>query len=55
LAAESLSRAQIARIFCAATEFVAKAPRGSLTDMRFDVALVDEIGRIEVLENALAA
>lgn len=54
-AAEHVSRAQIRRIFGAATEFVARAPRGQLTDMRFDVALVDGAGRIEILENALAA
>lgn len=54
-AAEHVTRAQIARIFDAATEFVATAPRGQLTDMRFDVALVDAMGRIEVLQNALAA
>ena len=54
-AAEYITRAQIARIFGAATEYVANAPRGMMTDMRFDVALVDGMGRIEVLENALAA
>ena len=54
-AAEHVTRAQIARIFGAATEYVAKAPLGMMTDMRFDVALVDGMGRIEVLENALAA
>ena len=54
-AAEHVSRAQIQRIFGTAIEFVATAPRGQLTDMRFDVALVDGTGRIQVLENALAA
>jgi putative endonuclease len=53
-AASALSPAQIARIFDAASEFVANAPRGLLTQMRFDVALVDGMGRIERLENALA-
>jgi hypothetical protein len=27
-------------------------PRGSLTDMRIDLALVDATGRIEIIENA---
>lgn len=54
-AAERVSRRQIERIFTAASEFVAGEPRGQLTDMRFDVALVDGVGRIEILENALAA
>ena len=39
----------------AATEFLAGEPKGQLTDVRFDVALVDDKGRIEVLENAFAA
>lgn len=54
-AAEHLSPAQIARIFGAALEFVSTAPLGEMTEMRFDVALVDGMGRIEILENALAA
>ena len=54
-AAEHLTRAQIERIFGAATEYVAATPLGLMTEMRFDVALVDSMGRIEVLENALAA
>jgi hypothetical protein len=27
-------------------------PRGSLTDMRIDIALVDSLGRIAIVENA---
>ena len=38
-----------------ATEFVGGEPAGQLTEMRFDVALVDGQGRIEIIENALAA
>lgn len=55
LAAEHLTPRQISRILAAATEFVANEPLGLMTEMRFDVALVDGTGRIEVLENALAA
>lgn len=51
-AAERLSDRQAARIRAAATEFVAGEPMGQDTEMRFDVALVDGQGRIEVIENA---
>ena len=51
-AAESLSRRQMDRIFAAASEFIAGEPDGQLTDMRFDLALVDAAGRIDVIENA---
>lgn len=52
-AAQSLLPRQIARIRAAASEFVASLPAGQDSEMRFDVALVDGIGRIEVLQNAL--
>ena len=52
LAAERLSRRQMDRICLAAQEFVGTQPRGSLTDMRFDLALVDGQGRVQVIENA---
>lgn len=51
-AAERLSRRQMDRIYASAAEFIAMEPRGSLTDVRFDLALVDATGRIEILENA---
>jgi len=54
LAASHLSPGQVGRIFAAAEEFVATEPKGSLTDLRIDLALVDGQGRIEVLENAFA-
>jgi putative endonuclease len=54
-AAERLGAAQRARIFTAASEFLAGEPAGQLTECRFDVALVDGVGRIEVVENAFAA
>jgi putative endonuclease len=52
-AAQSLLPRQIARIRAAACEYVASLPAGQDSEMRFDVALVDGVGRIEVLENAL--
>ena len=52
-AAERLSGRQIDRIFASACEYLGDMPRGQLTPCRFDVALVDDVGRIEVLENAV--
>ncbi|SEO11361.1 putative endonuclease [Gemmobacter aquatilis] len=54
-AAEHLGPRQRARICSAAAEFLAGEPLGQLTEARFDVALVDGQGRIEILENAFAA
>ncbi len=46
-----LSRSQLARIYGAAEEFVAGEPLGQLTELRFDVALVDGTGRVKIHEN----
>lgn len=54
-AAERLGPRQVRRIWAAATEFLEGEPKGTLTDVRFDVALVDSLGRIEIRENAYAA
>lgn len=54
-AAESLSTRQMARICGAAEEYLARAPKGLLTEMRFDVALVNGLGEIRVIENAFGA
>jgi putative endonuclease len=54
LAASHISQAQIGRIFTTVDEFVASEPRGLLTDVRIDLALVDGMGRIEVVENAFS-
>jgi putative endonuclease len=54
LAASHVSPAQIARIFQTVEELVGGEPRGLLTDVRIDLALVDAMGRIEVIENAFA-
>lgn len=51
-AAERLSDRQIRRIFSAASEYIGNLPDGQSTDMRFDAALVDSIGRIDVIEAA---
>lgn len=51
-AAESLRPRQMRRIYAAAEEYLAQEPAGSLTPVRFDVALVDGQGRSEIIENA---
>ncbi len=43
---------QQARIFATAEEFLAQEPAGNLTNLRFDVALVNAHGAVEVIENA---
>ncbi|UWR15020.1 YraN family protein [Sulfitobacter sp. M368] len=51
-AAESLSIRQMRRIYASAEEYLASEPTGSLTDVRFDVALVDGRGDTRIIENA---
>jgi putative endonuclease len=48
----SLGQAQRRRIMQAATEFLAQTVSGQLTDMRFDLAMVNDIGALDILENA---
>lgn len=47
-----ITPAQVRRLFMTAEEFVATQPMGSLTDIRIDVALMDQHGQVSVLENA---
>lgn len=54
-AAERLSRRQMQRIYTSASDFLGHMPRGQNSDARFDVALVDTHGGIEIIENALSA
>jgi len=54
-AAERVSAHQRRRIMTAASEFLAGEPDGQGTAVRFDVALVDGQGHIEIVENAFAA
>lgn len=53
-AALRVSDHQIRRLFACAGEFMATLPDGLNSSVRFDVALVDAAGRIEIVENALA-
>ena len=54
-AAWQLGRRQMDRICDAAAEFCGGLDTGLMTDMRFDVALVDAQGRVEVIANAFGA
>ena len=54
-AVHSLTAAQIRRLMTAATVFVGGEPKVQLTDMRFDVALVNGRGETKIIENALMA
>jgi putative endonuclease len=54
-AAASLSRRQIDRLLQSAEVYIGQLPSGFSTPMRFDVALVDGRGRVDVIENALTA
>ena len=53
-AAARLSRRQMDRIYGAASEYIAQEPKGQLTPVRFDVALVDQRGAVQIIENAFA-
>ena len=51
-AAERVSERQMQRIYATASEFLAGEANGQDTDVRFDVALVNGVGEIQVIENA---
>jgi len=51
-AALRVSAAQMRRITCCAEEFLGTQPDGSLTNVRFDVALVNGYGETQIIENA---
>ncbi len=51
-AAENLTPAQMQRIYTSAECYLGDMPQGQLTNVRFDVALVDQIGDVRIVENA---
>lgn len=51
-ASTRLGRRQMDRICASAGEFLAGEPKGQLTDVRFDLAMVNALGAIQVIENA---
>jgi putative endonuclease len=52
-AAERLTERQMDRIYAAASEFIANEPGGQDTEVRFDVALVNGQGCVELVRNAI--
>lgn len=54
-AAAAVSHRQIGRLLRSAEHCLGTFPKGLSTPMRFDVALVDGQGRMDVIMNALAA
>lgn len=49
----ALQPRQMDRLATAATEFLDGQPNGPLTECRFDVAAVDSVGRVDIVENAI--
>lgn len=54
-AAARIGRRQMQRISIAAQSYLEISGRSSLTNMRFDVALVDAGGSVQLIENAFEA
>jgi len=54
VALNSLREAQMLRIHAAASEFLEHTPMGQLSEVRFDLALVNETGEIRILQNAFS-
>ncbi|WP_424832426.1 YraN family protein [Ruegeria sp.] len=51
-AAARISRRQMDRICASAAKFLEQEPEGQLTNVRFDAALVDATGAVQIIENA---
>ena len=51
-AISSLRPAQMRRIHAAASEYLSHAPNGQLSEVRFDLAAMDNTGHIRIIENA---
>ena len=54
-AATRLQRRQMDGLVAAGSEFLAVEPMGQLTDVRFDLALLNGIGDVQIIENAFNA
>lgn len=50
----SLRPAQMRRIHSAGSEYLAHCPKGQLSDVRFDLAVVDATGHCDILEGAFS-
>ncbi|MBO9411506.1 MULTISPECIES: YraN family protein [unclassified Ruegeria] len=51
-AASRINRRQMNRICASAAQFLEHEPDGQLTNVRFDAALVDASGAVQIIENA---
>ena len=51
-AAARVSSRQMKRLYASAEEYFGQMPNGSLTEVRFDVALVNALGEVRIIENA---
>lgn len=51
-AATRVTPRQMERVYNTAAEYLATMPRGQLTDVRFDVAMINDHGQIKIIENA---
>lgn len=51
-ASTRLGRRQMDRLIAASSEFLAGEPKGQLTDVRFDLAMVNGQGHVQIIENA---
>ena len=54
-AAQRVSDRQMARIMASAEAYLGCCPKGALTEMRIDVALVDAQGAVDIVPNASMA
>ena len=54
-AATRLSQKQMHRLVAAGSEFRANEPNGQLTEVRFDLAIVNGQGQVQVIKNAFGA
>lgn len=51
-AAQRISHHQMARIMSAAEEYMTRLPNGMISEVRFDVALVNAQGQTQIVRNA---
>jgi putative endonuclease len=49
-----LSPDQMRRIHHAASEYLGQVPSGQLSEVRFDLALVDECGQVQIIQSAFS-
>ncbi len=45
---------QMRRIHRSASEYLGRMPSGQLSEVRFDLAAVDETGKVQIMQNAFS-